>query len=615
MLICSLGGQKSNGKKHPMISITKKVNCCGCNACGDVCPHDAISFMTDQEGFWYPEVNKRSCVNCGLCESVCPILNIHNLKKGDLTQPICYAAEHKNLEIVFDSTSGGMFSALAEIMYKAGGYVGGAVFNDDFSVRQYISNEKKDLPRLRSSKYLQSRSDGFYRQVYDLLRNGEKVLVCGTPCQMAALRAFLDKDYDNLIIVDFVCRGINSPKVWRKYLDSFEERYGSKVVYCKSKSKEFGWRNLTLKVILENGKRYYETKDQNDFTKGYLQTGVFCRPSCYECKFKGYSRISDLTLADFWGIEKLDSSLEKDLGTSLIMVNSQKGKAFFEETKKKVNFIQMPFDQAVAGNPALNKSLSAPKVDREQFFNDLDNMSFTQLADKYIVIKKMGLKHKLKAVLKLVYKVIRLSHCNPKAIFQFLKYNSGHDIINGNVIVPTPHCVLDISSSAKIHKQGVTIIGNKTKYKKSKIETRLFVGDNATLILGEGTVIGYGSDVEVFDNATLIFGGECGNNIGLTLICGERVEIGKNTIMGRNVTIRDSNGGHYINRPGYRTTRPVIIGEKVWLCEQCTIMPGVKIGDGGIVGACSFVTSHVPAYTLVSGNPAQIVDEEILWKY
>ncbi|MBO7597380.1 MAG: Coenzyme F420 hydrogenase/dehydrogenase, beta subunit C-terminal domain, partial [Bacteroidales bacterium] len=323
-----------------MISIQNKIDCCGCNACGDACNKKAITFKTDIEGFWYPEVDKDKCNNCGLCEKVCPIINVKELKKNDLPQSVCYAAEHKNLEVVFDSTSGGLFSALADIMYKKEGYVGGAVFNDDFSVKQYISNDKADLPRIRRSKYLQSNFEGFYSQVKELLKNGEKVLVCGSPCQMAALRSFLKKDYEKLIIADYICRGINSPKVWRKYLDSFEERYGSKVVYCKAKSKEYGWRNLTQKVILENGKAYYETKDQSNITKGYLRTGVYCRPSCYDCKFKGYPRIADITLADFWGIEKVNTSMEKNLGTSLVVVNSQKGAKYFEEVKKRINYVE-----------------------------------------------------------------------------------------------------------------------------------------------------------------------------------------------------------------------------------------------------------------------------------
>ena len=585
-----------------MIKITHSENCCGCNACGDACAHQAITFKTDNEGILYPEIDKQKCTDCGLCEKVCPIINIKELKKNDLPQSICYAAEHKNLEVVFDSTSGGLFSALADIMYKNGGYVGGAVFNKDFSVRHYISNDKKDLPRLRSSKYLQSNLEGFYIQVRDLLMNGERILVCGGPCQMAALRAFLRKDYDNLIIADYICRGINSPKVWRKYLDSFEERYGSKVIYCKAKSKEYGWRNLTQKVILENGKAYYETRNESNFTKGYLRTGVFCRPSCYDCKFKGYPRIADITLADFWGIEKVNRSLEKNLGTSLVMVNSKKGRAFFEQVKKRINFVEVP--------------LEPPKVDREKFFEDLNKMSFLDLAEKYnfSLKKKKGIKHQIKHKYNYSKRILSVTQLSPKALYQFWRYNTLKEILHENVIIPTPHTTIEVREGGRILKKGITVLGKK-KFKKSKLETRLLVDKNATLQLDGVVNIGYGADIEIFPNAKLTIGNGVSSNIGATIICQDSIEIGKNTMLGRHITMRDNNGSHYMNRQGYKNTRPIIIGDKVWLTESCTIMPGVKIGDGAIVGALSLVIRNVPAYTLVSGHPAEIVDEEILWKY
>lgn len=598
-----------------MIEIKDKKDCCGCNACGDICPKHAITFKTDIEGFWYPEVNHDLCVDCGLCEKVCPIINIKELKKNDLPQSICYAAEHKNLEVVFDSTSGGLFSALADIMYKDNGYVGGAVFNADFSVRQYISNDRKELPRLRSSKYLQSSFEGFFIQVRDLLRKGEHVLVCGCPCQMAALRAFLHKDYDNLVIADYICRGINSPKVWRKYLDSFEERYGSKVVYCKAKSKEYGWRNLTQKVILANGKHVYETKDQSNYTKGYLHTNAYCRPSCYECKFKGYPRMADITLADFWGIEKIDKTMEKNLGTSLVMINSNKGKKFFERVKSRINYIEVPFEKAERGNPALNKPLGAPLVDRKQFFEDLDTMTFTQLAEKYILTSHKSWKSQLKAVCRYILTIKSETQLNPKALYQFFRYNTWQDIMHGNILLPTPFCIIDIHKDAKINKSGISIIGKKVKFRKSRIETRLCVGKKGTLNLGPGLIIGYGADIEVFDNASLTFKGHGGSNIGLTVVCGDHIEFGDGVMIGRNVTVRDNNGSHYINRQGYKNTKPVVIGDKAWLCESCTIMNGVKIGDGAIVGGKSFVISKVPAHTMVSGHPAAVIDEDIYWKY
>lgn len=600
-----------------MIQITNKVDCCGCNACGDICSHDAISFVTDIEGFWYPVVNKEKCVDCGLCEKVCPIINVKVLKKNDLPQSICYAAEHKNLEVVFDSTSGGLFSALADIVYRDKGYVGGAVFNDDFSVRHYISNDKNDLLRLRSSKYLQSNLEGFYREVRSLLKAGEKVLVCGTPCQMAALRAFLRMDYENLIIVDFICLGINSPKVWRKYLDSFEERYGHKVVYCKAKSKEYGWRNLTQKVILDNGKEYYETGSQSNFTKGYLQTHVYARPSCYDCKFKGYPRMADITLADFWKIEEIGKTLDKNLGTSLVMVNSEKGRLFFERVKSRINYHEVPFASIELGNRALKNSMPPPSVDRKQFFEDLDRMTFLQIAEKYIQNSRLTWKGQIRRCLKIplsLYRLLRILRFSPASICKFFYYNSLKDILRNTIILPTPHSVLRIRKGAVVQKKGIFIVGWK-KFPSSSLETRVLVEKSGKLIFNGNVSIGYGSDIEVFPNAELIFEGGTGTNIATTIICGEKIVIGKDVQIGRHVTIRDNNGNHYINRHGYKNSRPVIIGDKVWLCEGCTIMPGVKIGDGAIIGAHAFVTSNVPAHAVVSGNPAVVVDEDVLWKY
>ena len=321
-----------------MINITDKTKCCGCNACGDICPHQAISFKTDIEGFWYPEVDREKCVDCGLCDRVCPELHIKELKKNDYSKPArTIAAINRNMRVRWDSTSGGAFSALAEGMYEQGGYVGGAIYNDDFSVRNYISNDREDLAKLRSSKYLQSNAEGLYKEIRTLLKNGEKVLACGTPCQMAALRSFLMKDYDNLIIVDFICRGVNSPKVYRKYLDSLERKYGGKVVYVKAKNKELGWRNLTRKVVFDNGAVYYGVSMVDDFRRGY-HTNVYCRPSCYACQYKGFPRMADITIADYWGIEKVDRNLDNNIGTSMILLNSRKGEAYFEQIMDRLDW-------------------------------------------------------------------------------------------------------------------------------------------------------------------------------------------------------------------------------------------------------------------------------------
>ena len=602
-----------------MIEIKEKVQCCGCNACGDVCPKGCIHYETDIEGFWYPVVNKENCINCHLCEKVCPVIHADELKHNDYEKAICYAAENKNIEVVFDSTSGGLFSALASNMYKDKGYVGGAIFNEDMSVRQYISADKNDLPKLRSSKYLQSHFDGFYTQVKDLLVKGEKVLVCGSPCQMAALRTFLGKDYENLIILDYICRGINSPKVWRKYLDTFEERYGSPVVYAKAKSKEYGWHNLTQKVTLANGKSYFETIDTSLFTQGYLRTGVYCRPSCYECKFKGFPRIADITLADFWGVEKIVKDFNKNLGTSLVMINSIKGKDYFDRIKGKIYIKQVNFEDAIKGNPALIKSLNSPLVSREEFFKDLDSKTFTEVAEKYIK-QRVSRSRKLKELIKFALRVIRETKLQPAAVYKTIKYSGIKNLFNQKGLIVSPYCILNISKKAKLNINGVCSLGQKSHFTKSRLETRFLLQDGATFNIEGNNFISYGADIEIFKDATFTmlggrYTGHAGANIGLTVSCMNSITIEKDVQIGRNVTIRDNNGSHFMNLQGYKNSKPVVLKEKCWLCEQCLVMMGVTVGEGAIIGARSVALTNVPDHALVNGNPAQVVYNNVLWRY
>lgn len=408
-----------------MISIKNNIDCCGCNACGDVCTHGAITFKTDIEGFWYPVVDETKCVDCRLCERVCPELHIGELKKNDNNPPVTVAAINKNMAVRWDSTSGGAFSALAEVMYEQGGYVSGAVYDENFLVHNFVSDKPEDLSRLRSSKYLQSNAEGLYARIRELLRNGKKVLACGTPCQMAALRLFLHKDYDNLVIVDFICRGVNSPKVYRKYLDSLERKYGGKVVYVKAKNKELGWRNLTRKVVFDNGKVYYGVKMDDNFRRGY-HTNVFCRPSCYTCQYKGFPRIADITIADYWGIEKINKNLDNNIGTSMILLNSKKGENFFGQVKDKIEWEYTTFESILPGNVALTKPIEPAKIDRRQFFEDLDKGTFDEVVNKYFPLKTnadLSFRQKLKGILKPYYGLYQYLGFSPKAYINFLKLN------------------------------------------------------------------------------------------------------------------------------------------------------------------------------------------------
>lgn len=610
-----------------MIQIKRKEACCGCNACGDVCAHSAITFTTDIEGFWYPQVDREKCVDCGLCEKVCPVINIKELKRNDYPQPAhTIAAFNKKMSVRWDSTSGGAFSALAEGMYEQDGYVEGAIYNEDFSVSNFISNNPDDLKRLRSSKYLQSRAEGIFKQIQSLLRRGEKVLACGTPCQMAALRSFLRKDYENLIIVDFICRGVNSPKVYRKYLDSLERKFGGKVVYVKAKNKELGWRNLTRKVVFDNGKAYYGVHMQDDFRRGY-HTNVYCRPSCYECQFKGFPRIADITIADYWGIEKVNPNMDNNIGTSMILLNSDKGIAYFEKVKDKLEWEETKFEIILPGNIALTKPIEPAKIDRQSFFADLDKGTFEDVTAKYFplsALQHIGLKANAKKVVRVCLGLYWKFGFSYRAWSNFLKINLRKNSItsfrNNQMIYTMPSAVFDLHPTAKIIVKAPFLYGNNP-VKGLRMPTCLRMEANTTLEIHDGPLtrygngpynLRYGAYIEIVNGGKLTIGqGAC--NVGLTIMCAKDVTIGNGVRIGRNVSIRDWNGPHVIVNEHYRNHAPVHICDHVWLCTGCTVMPGVTIGEGSVVAANATVTKDVPPHSLVGGSPAKVLKQDIEW--
>lgn len=604
-----------------MININRKEECCGCNACGDICPKNAITYKIDNEGFWYPKIDKDKCIECGLCEQTCPILRGDTTRLNNYEEPKCYVAEHKSIDVIFSSTTGGMFTAFAEVMYRQKGYVGGAIHNKDFSVSEYISNKKEDLKFLRRSKDLQSYSEGFYKKVKSLLENGEKVFVCGVPCQIAALKLFLGKDYETLITADLICLGVNSPKVWRSYLDYIEQINNSKIIWTENKSKEYGWHKLTQKFVFENGNEYFDTSETSEFIKGFIKLHLYCRPSCYECKFKGFPRVADVSIGDFWGIEKRDPSYNSNMGTSVVMINSEKGFLYFDKVQKRINYKKVPLEWAVQGNPALTKSVAKPTCSRKEFFDDLDKTPFDKAIRKMKVKEKKTLRsvlRKAKPTLSFFYHIVCVTRLHPLALWQTFKYSGINNIFHNKGIICGKNSVINIDKSSKVQFDGIFIFGQNAKFPGSKQESRLYVGKNATLhILGDFT-LKPDCDIEVLDGAELIIHGKklinSDGNEGLTIVCGEKIEIGPDVGIGRDVCIRDTNGNHYINTIGYRTTRPVVVGEKAWLCESCTIMPGVKIGYGAIVGVNSTVTKSVPDRAMVSGFPAVVIQENVLWK-
>lgn len=604
-----------------MIDISEKKNCTGCCACVDTCAKNAISLQTDNEGFWYPIVNKDLCVNCGLCNKVCPVENLPKAKQENFEKPKCFAAINKNLYVRFDSTSGGLFSALSDRIFREGGLVGGAITDEEFNATQVLIDSKSDLEKLRSSKYYQSNATGFYKSVKAALNEGRKVLVCGMPCQMAALRNYLGKDYENLIIVDLICLCIPSPKVFKKYIEDVGEKYGSSVIATKAKSKELGWRKLTQLFVLKDGRHIYQAHDENPFQFFYMSTRTSCRPSCYDCKFKGFPRIADITIGDFWGgnnnpvyTKEFKKEFDNDLGTSVVIVNSPKGLDYLNASKGSLKIKEIPFETVLPGNKALSYPIMQTTINRDEFYENLDKHSFTELYEMYHK-KTLSFKQKVKKTLKRYYGLFKHYKFNVFAYFRLISYNGFAKVFfsDKNLIIPLKHSICIFANKKSVKLDGGDLIVGTKRVKSSKLETRLMVEGSGKLDIKGKAAIGYGADIEVFDGGHLEMG-YCWSNMGNEIICANSIKIGNYVGMGRNVCIRDNNGGHFINRPFYKDSRPVVIEDKAWICSNVTIMPGVTIGEGAIVGENSFVTENVPPYTMVSGNPAKVVDTDVLYK-
>jgi len=363
-----------------MIDKFSENNCNGCQMCKDVCARNAISYQVNKQGFWFPKVDYSKCIKCGLCVNKCP-----NKTKvfNEKTKPLVKAVWSVDDDVRMDSTSGGLFYELArDILLNKKGYVVGCIYDDDYKgAHQVIIDSIDELKPLMVSKYVESNAEGIYVKITEALKTGKIVLFVGAPCQCAALYSYLGKDYDNLFVVDFLCRGANSPKAHRKYVEYLEKKYNSKIVSLRSKDKRNGWERFGQSAVFENGKEYFLPHEEDLRVVAYHRGNLMVRESCLDCKFKNLPRYSDITLGDFWGI-KPEEVRDIDKGISLCFINSDKGKLLMEEISNRVESIDKTLDDAKRGNPAIYCSASSSK-NRNVFLNSLDDMQFDKLVNKY----------------------------------------------------------------------------------------------------------------------------------------------------------------------------------------------------------------------------------------
>lgn len=373
-----------------MINLVDKLHCTGCASCKAVCKHEAISMQADAEGFLYPHVDAFKCVNCGLCQKVCPSVNPAESRRPRSV----YAAMAKDDALRLASSSGGVFSLLASDILSKGGVVFGAAFDhNDWHVYHKAVESEAELAELRGSKYVQSDVGDCYRQVKAYLDTGREVLFTGTPCQIAALSNFLSLQkgtpLDNLLLVDVVCHAVPSPLAWRKYLEKrvpsiYTDRVGGlrDIRRISSRRKNCGWKRFSLSIGFANDKEYLSVFSDDPFMRGFLAE-LYNRPSCHNCPCRDLRSGSDITIADFWGVGTHLPDMDDDKGTSVVLVNTEKGGQSFSSISTGLNCKVADFDNAVKGNPAIVRPTN-PHRNRSGFFRRVLKSDFDSLVNRML---------------------------------------------------------------------------------------------------------------------------------------------------------------------------------------------------------------------------------------
>jgi coenzyme F420-reducing hydrogenase beta subunit len=390
-----------------MINIDDKTKCCGCSTCFNICPKEAIRMEYDSEGFLYPKIDDAKCIKCGLCLKVCPITN--NKKENKVLD--VYGAKNKNIDEQLKSSSGGMFSIFANYMLDNNGIVFGASFDSNWKVVHKYIDKKEDLDDLRRSKYVQSDINVTYKQAKQFLENKRLVLFTGTPCQIAGLKNYLQKDYDNLIAIEIFCHSVPSPLIWKMWLNNnFNINDINKIDF---RNKEIAWDKSLFKIYFKDNTFYPKIPIMLNFVKKFIPLRIYnflrmnlkpknyrdaflssliSRPSCHSCKFKTIEKSSDISIGDLWRRNKLAPNMIYDKnGLSIITINSNKGLKYFNLLKDKLVIEKIDFDKLLFANPYFLTSVK-PNKKREEFFKRYHSENLNELIPELLNEKPLVIK-------------------------------------------------------------------------------------------------------------------------------------------------------------------------------------------------------------------------------
>jgi coenzyme F420-reducing hydrogenase beta subunit len=386
--------------------------CCGCKACEQVCPTDCISMIEDKKGFNYPFKNQEKCIECGLCEKVCPFVQKKKIDINFNGLPKAYYAANKNVDTLMASVSGGVFTSVIVTYCKEDFAIFGVQFDDRFKVIHSYSESIEEAKKYRKSKYVQSDINNSFKQAETFLKEGKKALFTGTPCQVAGLRLFLRKEYENLFCLDLVCHGVPSQNIFDKYIKYIEEKYKGKITDFtfrhKVLNKNGKWNSKNIKVKVNN-KDIIHKPNEDLYLKGF-HGELFYRPSCYNCQYANPDRISDITMADFWGVEKLIPEDDVHKGISVILVNTPKGQEVLKGLTETMNIKEVSLDFVIESNAQLNRP-AKKHLKYEEFFKHINSERFDDVVNKCIpkppLIKSIASRILPNEVKKVIKKIIK----------------------------------------------------------------------------------------------------------------------------------------------------------------------------------------------------------------
>ncbi len=366
-----------------MITINNKDDCCGCWACYNICPNRSITMSEDREGFRYPIIDSDSCIDCGLCEKVCPIINVSDENEVEQSALLL---QHRDAEVLKESTSGGAFTAIGEWVISKRGVVFGAAFkSESFEVHHCHVDSVEELSIFRNSKYVQSLIGNTYMEAKKFLDDGRIVCFSGTPCQVEGLVAFLGCKYDNLLLIDVVCRAVPSPLLLRKYIQFKQQTIKGRFIKLYFREKYYGYKYSTFSLYNINSKYdFHSGVESNQYLRAFF-SGVALRPSCYSCRFKKRYRVSDITIWDCFDVYRLSNEFDDDRGVTRCLVHSDSGMRVMHELERYAKTVEVDVGKALEGVREMNHSATTDPR-RDSFFCDLNRLSEKECFERYFPI-------------------------------------------------------------------------------------------------------------------------------------------------------------------------------------------------------------------------------------